>query len=255
ERNLKITFGIQVRPNSLSEAVIDYLSDVGLKYVFMGIESDNPRDFKIWGRAFCEDTWRWVKYMQMKGIEVNAGTLMFHPDCTFEGIRNFAFNLHQHGLLNYRTAVNRLDAMPGSFFHEKYVSEHPEENSQGIVRIPFREPVIELFYETVLRVLAPIEAPSMHALCAMPIVQTRKILKNSETEYLVLKEINSNCDDRVSTCFFSLLEMFENEVFMEQEIDEMAEENTRFALKIANRLSTHGFVDSPELLLQTISFV
>jgi hypothetical protein len=241
-RRLTITFGIQVRPNSLSEEVIDYLAKAGLKYVFMGIESDNPCDFKIWGRAFCDKTWTWVGYLQEKGIEVNAGTLLFHPDCTFEGIRHFATNLRQYRLLNYRTASNRLDGMPGSFFHKKYIAEHPEETSPGIIRLPFADQSVEPFYKTVLTVLAPIEIPSMHALCIMPIVQTRRIFGDSEEEYRSLKKINADCDDKVAACFFSLLEMYENKSYSEQRAGELLNDNIRFGKAIMDRLTENHFI-------------
>jgi len=151
EAGLNITFGIQVRPNSLSDEIIDSLASVGLKYVFMGIESDDPEDFKRWGRQYCADTWHFVRYLQKKEIEINAGTLLFHPDCTFDGIRAFADKLRQHGLLNCRTAINRLDAMPGSFYYNQYVTEHPDEYWQGIIRLPFKHPEINPFYQTFVR--------------------------------------------------------------------------------------------------------
>jgi hypothetical protein len=241
-RRLTITFGIQVRPNSLSEEVIDYLAEAGLKYVFMGIESDNPCDFKLWGRAFCDKTWTWVNYLQEKGIEVNAGTLLFHPDCSFEGIRRFATNLQQYGLLNYRTASNRLDGMPGSFFHKKYIAEHPEETSPGVIRLPFADQSIEPFYKSVLNVLAPIEIPSMHALCIMPIVQTKRIFGDSEEEYLSLKKINADCDNKVASCFFSVLEMYENGSYSEQTINELLNDNIRFGKAITDRLIENRFI-------------
>jgi len=247
ENNLTISFGIQVRPNSLSEEIIDMLASAGLKYVFMGIESDNPEDFKTWGRKYCPDTWHLVKHLQEKDIEVNAGTLLFHPGCTFEGIRSFATKLHQHGLLNFRTVVNRMDAMPGSFFYEQYISKYPDEHLQGMIRLPFSQPEMETFYQTVLHVLDPIEAPSMHVLCYMPIAQTNKIFKKQEREYDILKSINFECDKQVSSCFFILLEMFETGTCSDQVIDKMVKENIEFGKMITNQLIENGFIDSSDV--------
>ncbi|MDR2921661.1 MAG: radical SAM protein [Tannerella sp.] len=241
KHNLKITIGIQVRPNSLSEKIIDNLYASGLTYVFMGIESDNPEDFKKWGRSFCKDTWQLVDCLQQRGIEINAGTLLFHPDCTFEGIRNFSVRLRQYGLLNSRTATNRLDAMPGSFFYEQYFSEHPEDKTQGVIRLPFKNPDIEPFFQIVREVLAPIEIPSMHALCIMPIIQTGRVFENLEEKYQLLKSINSDCDDQVSSCFFSVLEMFENDCYSRPEIDSMINNNIEFGKITMDRLIKSGF--------------
>lgn len=252
DSSLAISFGIQVRPSSLSEEIIDTLASVGLKYVFMGIESDEPNDFKRWGRQYCSNTWNLVGYFQSKDIEINAGTLLFHPDCTFEGIRNFAAKLRQHGLLNYRTAVNRMDAMPGSFFYEQYLTAHPDEHSQGMIELPFNHPEMEEFYQAVLRVLDPIEAPSMHALCYMPTTQANRIFKKNEKQYDILKDINQECDLQVSSCFFTLLEMFETGTYSDPETDEMVVKNIEFSRMIAGRLIENGFVENPENLYRAI---
>ena len=251
--NLKITFGIQVRPNSLSEEVIDTLASAGLKYVFMGIESDDPDDFKKWVRKYCEKTWDWVKYLQKNDIEVNAGTLLFHPDSTFEGIRDFATKLYQHGLLNFRTATNRLDAMPGSFFHEQYISQNQESGYTGIFRLPFKVQKMEEFYTAITETLAPIDAPSMHALCSVPIVQVMKYFENSCEKFDILKSINYDCDEKVSACFFAILEMFESNNFSEQIAEELIKSNLAFSKSVAERLIENGFVSNPEVLHNTIA--
>ena len=252
DAGLNITFGIQVRPNSLSEEIIDTLASAGLKYVFMGIESDDPDDFKRWGRKYCADTWRFVRYLQEKEIEVNAGTLLFHPDCTFDGIRTFADKLRQHGLLNNRTATNRMDAMPGSFYYNQYITGRPGESFHGVIRLPFKNQEIDPFYRTVVRVFKPVDAPSMHALCSMPIAQTNRYFKKQDDSFHVLKNINLACDTVVSDCFFRLLDMFEKDAYSERIVREMVRDNVTFGRKIAGQLIENGFVESPEALYQTI---
>jgi hypothetical protein len=240
---LKIAFGIQVRPHSLSEEIIDVLASAGLKYVFMGIESDNPADFKAWGRSYCDRTWQWVSYLQQKEIEINAGTLLFHPDCSFEGVRSFAGQLRRHRLLNYRTAVNRLDAMPGSVLYEQYITTHPDEYEAGILSLPFKHPRMEVFYETLLKTLAPIEIPSMHVLCRIPTVRTRVLFDPDKAEeYRFLKSVDSACDDRVAESFYPLLDMFEKEDLRDDEIWEMRESNRVFAEGMVSELSGKGLL-------------
>jgi hypothetical protein len=242
---LKVTFGIQARPNSLSVDIIDLLASAGLRYVFMGIESDDPGDFSKWGRKYCADTWRWVAYLQDKEIEVNAGTLLFHPDCTLAGIKHFATKLRRHGLFNYRTAVNRMDAMPGSFFYAQYVSAHPGAYSRGIIQLPFASPEMESFYQAVVQILAPLEVPTMHALCHMPIAQTNRIFNNQEERFKLLKRISAECDSQVSSSFFRLLEIFETGARPDLEIAKMEEENSVFAKTITSQLVENGFMETP----------
>jgi len=252
-RNLFLTFGIQIRPNSLSEETIKWLTAAGLKYVFMGIESDNPSDFTAWGRSYCPDTWKWVELLQKNGVEVNVGTLLFHPESTPEGIRSFAGKLYSHGLFNYRTAINRLDAMPGSLFHEQYSKVGNDgKDLSGIFALPFKYSGMEQFYKNVLRVLAPIEIPSMHGLCALPIAQTKRIFGKNEEIYQRLKGINIKCDERVSQCFFELLDLFESGSAQEETIMRLLSENRTFSKSIANVLIESGFVRAPETLLEAM---
>ena len=255
KNHLDVTFGIQVRPNSLSEEIIGYLVKAGLKYVFMGIESDNPDDFIRWGRVYCDKTWDWVGILQRENVEINAGTLLFHPDSTFHGIRTFAEKLRQCRLFNFRTAINRLDAMPGSFFHKKYLSELQDIGEYiGIFHLPFANPGVDSFYQDINRVLAPIEAPSMHAICALPPVQTRrKLSATNETQYQQLKEIINACDDQVGKCFFLILGRHEILDHSEELLNDLLMENRAFSKTIVSRLIDQGFVRSPEMLYRAIN--
>jgi hypothetical protein len=92
----------------------------------------------------------------------------------------------------------------------------------------------------------------MHALCAMPAAQTNRIFKKQESRYNILKNINFECDERVSSCFFELLEMFETGVYSDSKVDEMIMSNTQFAEMIVNRLIETGFVESPDTLRRAV---
>jgi len=254
ENKLSINFGIQVRPDSLSEEVINNLYDAGLRYVFMGIESDNPSDFKSWGRHYCVDVWRWTDYLQSLDIEVNAGTLLFHPDSTVDGIRSFATKLREHKLLNYRTVVNRLDGMPGSFFYDEYVAKNGVLESFGSIVLPFKLPELESFYQDIVYAFAPLEAPSMHALCAMPTAQTNKFFNHNEASFNLLKSINEECDNRVASCFFDILNMFENKLLKQNAIEKIVADNFKFGMEIADKLIANGFVNSPESLYNAMEY-
>jgi hypothetical protein len=251
-RKLKISFGIQVRPNSMSAEVIDALHAAGLGYVFMGIESDDPQNFRRWGRAYCPSVWRWVDYLHVRDIEVNAGTLMFHQDCTFAEVRRFATLLHQHGLLNFRTVINRLDAMPGSHIYEQYIADHPHIPENGSISLPFREAKMEDFYQSVRDILSPLEAPSMHIMCAMPVAQNNRIVSGDDAPYFQLKTLNTVCDRRVADCFFSWLDTFEREGLLSAKINELQNENILFARRIAFRLLSSNLIMGSEMLRTAI---
>jgi hypothetical protein len=246
--NLKISFGIQVRPNAMSEEIIDILHEAGLGYVFMGIESDDPCDFRRWGRAYCDRVWQWVDYLHLHDIEVNAGTLMFHQHCTFASIRRFATLLHNHGLLNFRTVINRLDAMPGSYFYEQYVAENKNVPDNGSIALPFPEQKMEDFYQSVREILAPLEAPSMHTMCALPIAQTNRMISGDDVPYRQLKALNTACDNRVADCFFVWLDRFEQDGYSSPKMDELQAENLRFARQIASQLLSSNLIMDADML-------
>ena len=254
KHNLDISFGIQVRPNSLSEEIIDYLVKSGLKYVFMGIESDDQGDLKKWGRLYCEETWKWIDLLQSKEVEVNAGTLLFHPDCTLQSIRRFSTKLIKYQLFNYRTAINRMDAMPGSYFHKEYLSSHKNsDHLEGIFSLPFNDNKIDSFYSDINKALEPIGSTSMHAICSLPTAQTnRKISELDESQYHRLKELIRLCDNQVSKCFLLILTSYENNANSEKLIEELANENLIYSKDIADQLIAEGFVRSPEMLYKAI---
>jgi hypothetical protein len=123
------------------------------------------------------------------------------------------------------------------------VSLHPAEYEAGILSLPFKHPRMEIFYETLLRTLAPIEIPSMHVLCRMPTVRTRMLFDPGKArEYRFLKSVDSACDDRVAASFYPLLEMFEKENPQEDKIQEMQETNRTFAEEMQRKLSENGLL-------------
>jgi radical SAM superfamily enzyme YgiQ (UPF0313 family) len=254
EKRMNISFGIQVRPNSMSEDVIDTLQSVGLGYVFMGIESDDPADFRRWGRAYCRDTWLWVDYLMRHNIEVNAGTLLFHQDCTFAGVRRFATLLHEHHLLNFRTAINRLDAMPGSFYYDNLLlnNEICDIPANGSISLPFKEARMEEFYQALRYVLEPLEAPSMHTMCALPVAQTARMITGDDAPYRQLKAFDVECDERVASVFFRFLDAFETLSDPNAITNDLHTANIAFARDLATRILATDLILSPSLLRHAV---
>jgi hypothetical protein len=253
-RNLKITFGIQVRPDSLNEEIVDLLVEAGLIYVFMGIESDEPKDFMRWGRPWTSDPWRLVSRLQRNGVAVNAGALLFHSHSTFQSIQRFSRMLYKHGLLEYRSATNRLDAMPGSVLYKRGLEAkelHPD--ITGPQALPHIHPEIEEFRRNLLIALEPLGPPSMQALCSLPPVLARKRMNNSAaSDYLELQRIISFLDETVALTFFTVLDQHEKRKVPRDLVAELRLKNLDHAITGARDLVAHKFAASFDALREAI---
>jgi hypothetical protein len=247
-RQLNISFGIQVRPATLSLESIDALCSVGLTYVFMGIESDSPEDFKRWGRPFTPNPWPLVARLRERGADVNIGSLMFHSHSTLAGIRRFAFKLRENGLLEYRSARNRLDAMPGSFLFLKGIEEgRLDRNLCGPQPLPFVNPEVEPFYRDILDVLDPIGPPSMHAACALPPLLAGRRWSGETPVLRELYAILRLLDEGVAGSFFTLLDHHERRLSTAAIVRDLRQSNLEAALDASQRLEACGLGSYTEL--------
>lgn len=251
KRHLKITFSIQVRPNSLDNAIIDMLADIGLTYVFMGIESDDKEDLKRWNRPWCEDPWSIVDYIQQKDIGINAGVLLFHSHSTIQKIRGFAKKLFQHGLLEFRSATNCLDAMPGSRIYKKALKQKVFKAEElGPQPLPFVDKKIELLYNDLLEAVAPLGPPSMHAVCAVPQVLAARPYEKKR--YQKLQDIMHPLDKAVADTLFTLLNIYEKGKLTKDMLKQYQADNLIIAVKACENLSRNYFASSFEELREAI---
>ncbi len=253
-RKLRVSFSIQVRPDSLTEEIIDRLAQAGLTYVFMGIESDSPEDLKRWGRPWRLDPWRLAKRLRQCDVALNAGVMLFHPHATLAGIRRFAEKLHHCGLLEYRSARNRLDAMPGSFYHrEGIASGQLKPDISGPQSLPFINPAVEGFYNDLLTALDPLGPSSMHALCALPpLLAAQRFDERNRARCRELKSIIAEMDGVVAATFFTLLDAHQHERASHDFVRQLFHTNMEKAFVHARKLVDCAFAPSFEELIRAI---
>ncbi|RJQ56588.1 MAG: radical SAM protein [Actinobacteria bacterium] len=254
KRKHKISFGIQVRPDSLSDEIVETLTDVGLVYVFVGVESDDPEDFRRWGRPWTADPYRFVDRLRERGAEVNAGVMLFHSHSTFEGIRRFARKLAAHRLLEYRSAINRQDAMPGSrLYREAAEAGLIDPMTPGPQHVPFVNPGIEEFRRDLLVALGPLGPPSMEALCSLPpLLSSRYHDSRFSPLCHELMRIISHLDEATVETFFALLDAHEKGTCTLEYVSEMQRKNLEVATSGAEELAGKGFARSFEELREAI---
>ncbi len=252
-RGLQISFSIQVRPDSLNAEIIDLLSANGLSYVFIGIESDNPQDFKRWGRPWTGAPWDLVTHIRRRHAEVGAGVLLFHPHATLQGIRRFAGILHQHGLLNYRSAINRMDAMPGSVFHREGLDSRALKPLAGPQQLALLEKGVEAFYQALTAALSPLGPTSMHAVCRLPpMIANARLNPECRDAYQHLKKILHDVDHAVAGTLFTLLEEHAKGNPWAASIHGLRQENLKVSLAAAHALVRQGLAPSFDQLREAV---
>ncbi|MBF0317465.1 MAG: radical SAM protein [Nitrospirae bacterium] len=253
QRNLKVSIGIQVRPDSLTHEIIDILTGTGVSYFFIGIESDSPDDFKRWGRPYHPDIWKTMAYLQHLDVVVHAGVMLFHQHSTLQGIRQFAGKLHIHGLFNYVSAVNRLDAIPGSFFYKSAIKENIIKSDDiGPQPLQFLSKEVECFYEDLLHVLAPLGPPYMHAICSLPYMSGVALRDPRNHDYANLKATIQPLNETVWQSFLSLLNAYEHGGAERAFVNQMRHNNLSVAIESVKTLVRNNLAPSFETLREAI---
>ncbi len=206
-RRLRISFGIQARPGSLSPETVGALARAGLTYAFLGIESDAPEDLRRWGRRPQEDPFAAVERLRAQGAEVHAGTLLFHPHATLASLERFARALAAHGLFDFLAANNRLDAMPGSVLHREALARGDIDPARsGPQPLPFADPAVAALHRDVASALGPLGPPWMHAACALPPLLARARVETRAPPPLApIRAILGGLHRDIARAFFALL--------------------------------------------------
>ena len=187
-------------------------------------------------------------------MELNVGAILFHPDSTLPGVRRFATRLHALDLLDYRTATNRMDAMPGSTYHKQGIeSGDLDPDAAGPQTLPFNDPAMEALHEDFIEALAPIEPVSMQAVCSLPPLTTRRFLSGEvNADYETLKGIIACLDEAVANTVFALLEEHERKPGHSARRRDLRRRNLDVAAAAADRLARAGFTPFPEQLAEAL---
>jgi len=90
-RELRIGFGVQLRPSTLTAKAVDALSRAGLAWAFIGVENDDDATLRAWHRPpLARNDWRLIDRLKERNVEVAAGAILFHPGATLDSAQRFA---------------------------------------------------------------------------------------------------------------------------------------------------------------------
>jgi len=139
-RGYKIHFSIFLRAELITDIVIEKLvklRTIGLDVIFIGFESGNSEDLKLYGkRALLSDNERAASKLTHENIPFMPGFIMFNPYSTFEKLRsNMAF-IKKHSLyFNINLLCTRLNIYSGTSIVNRI-------HSDGLLKCEINKPIL-----------------------------------------------------------------------------------------------------------------
>jgi len=254
--DLRVAFSIQARPSSLGPNVVPILARAGLVYVFLGIEADDQLTLDHWGRREqVNDAWEAVRCLRGEGIEPQAGCILFHPDATLKTITRAASRLRRHGLLNYRTATNRLRLLPGSELRARLGPDPQDQELGTALDADLKDAGASSLLQSVEYALEPLRSPWVFAMSRLPTLLGRSRVgfpvgdccpaRQLET----VRAIQHSLDAATDSTFFELARNLSHCTRRPMmHTAEIRRSNVDISAKAVADLVRAGMVKSPEVL-------
>jgi hypothetical protein len=256
ERGLRIGFGAQFRPHALQPKVIDALTEAGLAWAFVGVESDDPDALRAWRRRPVKhDAWRSISHLRERQVEVEAGIILFHPEVRLRAVRRLVDVLVERGLLNYRTATSRLHLLPGSHLYDLYKSEGSTPTEQaGPFTPPIQDTKVEALWVRLVQLLAPLKPCWVHAACQLPALVSqnragRQVARELGNIRGVLGDLNAWVRETLDTLVTNVERGVEDVEWAARALEKSRE----ISLLACDRLESGRLVSNPQQLRQAIA--
>jgi radical SAM superfamily enzyme YgiQ (UPF0313 family) len=145
-----IIFGFETRANDIQEGSIALLTEAGLRYIFLGIESGSQHWLdKMQKNITVADNIRALKICRKYGLEISTGFIMFAPFSTLRDIKeNLAF-LKDQGLLHTPTTTSHVLYHPTFILrgHPLYSLINTQEEPKYFLGFDTLEPTVQLLYQ------------------------------------------------------------------------------------------------------------
>jgi anaerobic magnesium-protoporphyrin IX monomethyl ester cyclase len=186
----QVVFGIQCRADSIERDLFLRLKTVGLKHVYVGIESVSSRQLKLFNKNVVKDqNRRALEILDELNIEYNIGLILYDPYSQLEEIADTARFLRS--IQGFPLGLNGLNILPGTPLYERVRNDGLLDTRDGDVDYRFVNPELTHFRKLV-RAYASIYIP--------PINRMRKlsgILGTRVTRSQVLRSRLASCYQKV----------------------------------------------------------
>jgi radical SAM superfamily enzyme YgiQ (UPF0313 family) len=123
ERQLDMTWMIDVRVDSIEPKLFALLHKAGLRKIFVGVETPNMEQLERYNKRYLirqETPAQRIKAAMDTGIEVVPGILTFHPDVTAKELRQTLAFIDELGWKGHYELLNRVRAYPGTPLYKEY---------------------------------------------------------------------------------------------------------------------------------------
>lgn len=122
-RNLNITYFVNVRADVykiFDDILIKKLIKSGLASTFIGVESFEPEDLRVFCKnASEEDSYKTIELLQKYPLYVNIGMINFHPYSTINSLKKNAMILKKYNLASRLLFLRELTVFKGTPIYDR----------------------------------------------------------------------------------------------------------------------------------------
>lgn len=150
-RKMDITFFMQFRPEYVSKPLLKLLKQAGMTRLFMGLESFNDEDLKLYSRSYnSKELKKAIKIIQKSGYSTNLtakyrfryGYINFNPLSTIAGLKNAGIQFRKYGF-TYKKLGKKLEMFDNNRkIYGKIIEQFPEFSEEN----QFLHKEVECFY-------------------------------------------------------------------------------------------------------------
>ena len=152
-RRLDFRFGLECRPDSISEETLEPLKEVGLSEIFLGVESGCQSILDRFQKGTTvEQNERAIRLIRERGIKLSTGFIMFDPEVRLPELRENFYFLERNGLLDCATNAAQLLShkvflYAGTPLYKKFAGQPvPRAPRPYFIDYPFQDKNIQRIY-------------------------------------------------------------------------------------------------------------
>jgi radical SAM superfamily enzyme YgiQ (UPF0313 family) len=151
-RKLNISYFINIRASFhkvCSDELIELLLESGLCGVFVGIESFNEEDIKLFNKSSSiEDNIKVLDILCKYPINVDVGLINFHPYASIEKMKNNLIYINKYKLGSKFDLINKLLPYKETTLQKKIVDDNLANNTDNyIVDFCFKDYRVQILYD------------------------------------------------------------------------------------------------------------
>lgn len=253
-REMKIYYYINVRATFhkiADQDFMDLLIHSGLSGIFLGVESFYEPDLRIFSKkSTVSDNIKAIESLSKFPINIDIGSINFHPYSTFEGLRKNAQYLKKYNYSKKVLFSSKLSAYKGTALYNKLIKDGLlqettfKDANQIFPKYRFLDNRIGLLYDFIAEYIQNFGIDKQEKLNYYAndhldiLVYLKQEFRNTQGEQLIatyselFKELNSEYVNKNYNCFIELLNLAENRW------------NTNDANAIINELLDYGYLNT-----------